>query len=241
MVRYFWVFLIAGVTISIAFSAFGFMKQPLPNFLDPKRGFGARGEGTLTSRLIVLKNINVELTKYTDYIINVYEDVKKANRSSYDSNVGAGEIADKSNNVNQTLSNDDYKIIDDESNANYDDEETNIEEEATVTHQTSITPSSTTTVTEITLKNKEFLNVLNNATLIPHTSYSYRDILVKKFYKDYTGIDLINLLPEMTIPDDHPGYKQMQSCNYSLKLGNYYLLLQFIFFSLKTYSSFFIF
>ena len=45
------------------------------------KGFGARGEGTLTSQLIVLKNVNIELTKYHVHILDVYEKVKKANRS----------------------------------------------------------------------------------------------------------------------------------------------------------------
>jgi hypothetical protein len=47
------------------------------------KGFGARGEGTLTSQLIVLKNVNNEMLSYQDYILKIYEKVKKENRSDF--------------------------------------------------------------------------------------------------------------------------------------------------------------
>lgn len=76
--------MLLGVFICLVLTGVGFVKQPLPSFLDPKKGFGARGEGTLTSKLIVMKNINKELIKYQDYILNVYEKVKIADLPDFD-------------------------------------------------------------------------------------------------------------------------------------------------------------
>ncbi len=89
------------------------MKQPLPNFLDPKRGFGARGEGTLTSKLIVMKNINKELIKYQSYILDVYEKVKIANRSDYPGLEPEPDYPDYPGNLNQTK---DYEYGENEEN-----------------------------------------------------------------------------------------------------------------------------
>lgn len=84
LVKYHFAFILLGVFICLVLTGVGFVKQPLPSFLDPKKGFGARGEGTLTSKLYVMKNINKELIKYQHYILNVYEQVKIANRSDFD-------------------------------------------------------------------------------------------------------------------------------------------------------------
>ncbi len=84
LVKYHWAFVLLTVFICLVLTGVGFVKQPLPSFLDPKRGFGARGEGTLTSQLIVLKNINKELIKYQDYILDLYEKVKQRNKPDFD-------------------------------------------------------------------------------------------------------------------------------------------------------------
>ncbi len=81
LVKYHWLFLLLGLFISITFTGVSLVKQPYPNFLDPKRGFGARGEGTLTSQLIVMKNVNTELTKYNKYVLDLYEKIKRENRT----------------------------------------------------------------------------------------------------------------------------------------------------------------
>lgn len=83
LVKYHWAFIFLGFFICLVLTGVGFVKQPLPSFLDPKKGFGARGEGTLTSQLIVMKNVNKELVNYQKYILNVYDQVKLANRSDF--------------------------------------------------------------------------------------------------------------------------------------------------------------
>ena len=37
LVKYHWVFLLVGITITVVLTGVSFVKQPLPNFLDPKR------------------------------------------------------------------------------------------------------------------------------------------------------------------------------------------------------------
>ena len=37
LVKYHWVFLLIGITTTVIFTGVSFVKQPLPNFLDPKR------------------------------------------------------------------------------------------------------------------------------------------------------------------------------------------------------------
>lgn len=37
LVKYHWAFLLVGLIITIVLTGCGFLKQPLPNFLDPKR------------------------------------------------------------------------------------------------------------------------------------------------------------------------------------------------------------
>ncbi|CAF0855134.1 unnamed protein product [Brachionus calyciflorus] len=76
LVKYHWKILLAGFLLACLFTGLGFLKQPLPDIMDPSRGFGARGPGTLTSQLIVMKNINTELTKYNEHILKMYNEKK---------------------------------------------------------------------------------------------------------------------------------------------------------------------
>jgi len=101
------------VFICLVLTGVGFVKQPLPSFLDPKRGFGARGEGTLTSQLIVMKNINKELIKYQDYILDLYEKVKQRNKPDFD--------------MSQPYQNDSLYDYDLNQNYDYDDDYQNFE------------------------------------------------------------------------------------------------------------------
>ena len=117
LVKYHWAFIFLGFFICLVLTGVGFVKQPLPSFLDPKKGFGARGEGTLTSQLIVMKNVNKELVNYQKYILGVYEQVKRSNRSDFDN-------GDYDNDQYY----DDYKDYVDDDDYNYDDKDYKEEE-----------------------------------------------------------------------------------------------------------------
>lgn len=113
LVKYHWAILLFGLFTCLVLTGVGFVKQPLPNFLDPKKGFGARGDGTLTSKLIVMKNINKELIKYQSYILDTYEQVKIANRSDYglDTDSSGGDYAEYGNYTYEDY--EDYEDYDD--------------------------------------------------------------------------------------------------------------------------------
>ena len=85
--------------------------------------------------------------------------------------------------------------------------------------------SQTTTVvtTPFDLKKKinndKFHHLVTNTSFIPYTSYSYKDILMKILHNDFTGIDLINMLPKDSVSEDNYAFKSIENCHYSLKLG----------------------
>ncbi|RNA32484.1 dispatched -like protein [Brachionus plicatilis] len=89
LVKYHYMVILVGILFAGLLTGLSFLKQPLPDIMDPSRGFGARGPGTLTSQLIVMKNVNSQLTKYNDYILDLYEKKKLQNISAepkYDQN-----------------------------------------------------------------------------------------------------------------------------------------------------------
>ena len=67
----------------------------------------------MTSKLIVMKNINKELIKYQSYILDVYEKVKIANRSDYPGLEPEPDYPDYPGNLNQTK---DYESGENEEN-----------------------------------------------------------------------------------------------------------------------------
>jgi TPP-dependent 2-oxoacid decarboxylase len=182
------------------------------------KGFGARGEGTLTSKLIVLKNVNVELQSYTDYIINTYENVKRANRSTYD-------FATNQNTFDPIIEPEPNNDEDDgENNDDYVVEPTDNNKSNFISTTTEFIPKISTTTVIITtanlirqIKNEKFHYLVTNTSSIPYTSLSYTKLLTDKIHDDYTGLQIINMLP---IKSDYPdSFNSIQTCDYNLNLG----------------------
>ena len=162
------------------------------------------------------------MQKYTSYIINVYEDVKKANRTTYE---------------NENKIDDQSQVI--EIEPNYDDvvdtgdDEINTQIDDMPKVPTTAPVIKTTTDLKKKLINEEFHYLLDNTSLIPYTPFKYKDILFKKIHDEFTGFDLINMLPKGNLPNHDLVYKSIEACNYSLKLGKLLNISRFLF-NLKT-------
>ena len=238
LVDYHWVFLVVGVTISVILTGFSFTKLPLPNLLDPTRGFSARGEGTLTSQLIVMKNIGNEITKYQKEILNIYDNIKSRRQNQTDSDFGIDFGNDNNYNNHNSNNNNlpDYGLDENvadqankreaqKNNKNNDAvEEKNFKDEFdtdidTDTDNHTETDTGTGTEDESSKRHSEFAKRLKRQTADEQWQQSeiYLDMNI---WNQFTGHDLLNMLPgDLHVEEDHAhAINQVLNCNYTLAL-----------------------
>ena len=194
------------------------------------QGFSARGEGTLTSQLIVMKNVNTEITKYNKHILEMYENAKKNNiqdfdMSAFDNNYNN----DNNNNGTNSPSDlvDDYVVDDEDTSAAKQNNNSSREEEDDYSEtanerrrrrkRRAVAPETTTATTTTTTS--------VSSSEQGYTRFTYAELMARVIWNKYTGRELVHMMPtnlsiskELDDAHKYHALNNMGNCNYSLSL-----------------------
>jgi hypothetical protein len=175
------------------------------------QGFGARGEGTLTSQLIVLKNVNIEMQNYTTHIVDLYEQIKLRNKSTIDpeyfrphNETIVMEKPSENEDDGGGVGNEYDEYTDDADDADY-------------------KPDVIEDFTTTTIAGNHGDSIETNQTKIEYTHFTYAEIMSSKIFENLTGSYIYRLLPDQYIDDSNQAYNSISQCDYSLNIGNLHL------------------
>jgi hypothetical protein len=177
----------------------------------------------------VLKNVNIEMQNYTTYIVDLYEQIKRTNKSTIDSEYfrpvndtdEAHTKLDNGGEGNDDDVDDDNNELD-ENPQEYSDVDYKIE----VANVADRDLMKTTVISVVNLQENN--SIEQNFTKIPHTHFTYAEIMGSKIFENLTGSHLYRLLPDHFVDDSNQAYNSISKCDYSLNIGVHHSSVLFL-------------